>query len=151
MYYIGIVGSESKKFTPETEKLARETILTRLKYWMDEHEVTVVSGHCHLGGVDIYAEEAADALGLPKEIYPPKTYSWETGYKVRNLQIAKKSDIVYCITVKELPESYVGMRFNYCYHCRNAGWGSTNHVKSGGCYTMHQAIKLGKEGKLIIL
>jgi len=139
---VGIVGSESRKFTPDTEALARAVILRLLT----QPGITgVSSGHCHLGGVDIYAEEAADFLGLPKLIFAPKTLKWES-YKQRNLQIVEASDTVVCITVRVLPPDYSGMRFTFCYHCR-----TTDHVKSGGCWTVKQAIKRGKLGSVVIV
>lgn len=122
---VGIVGHEAAKFTPETEQRARE-IIRSLICPLD----TVVSGHCHLGGIDIWAEEEADVIGAEKLIFPPKTLSWEGGYKPRNILIAQNSDIVHCIVVRELPPSYKGMRFDHCYHCN-----TSDHVKSGGCWT----------------
>jgi hypothetical protein len=53
---------------------------------------------------------------------------------------------VVCITVRELPLGYKGMRFDWCYHCRTGA-----HVKSGGCWTMKQAAKLGKLTELIVI
>lgn len=128
---IGIVGSEAAKFSKESELKAREAIRLILK-----DATAVCSGHCHLGGIDIWAEEEADKLGLQKHIFPPKYHNWNDGYKPRNLQIARTSDIVYCITVKELPENYQGMRFKICYHCINNENGcKLPHIKSGGCWT----------------
>jgi hypothetical protein len=129
---VGIVGHEAKKFTVETEKKSREVIRSLLS-----PGDILVSGGCHLGGIDIWAEEEADKLGLEKEIYLPATRRWEGGFKQRNLQIANASDVVHCIVIAEYPESYKGMRFDYCYHCKN-----NDHIKSGGCWTAIRA----KEG-----
>ncbi len=122
-HIVGIVGSEQAKFTPATEAMARERIEIILR---TTGATTVCSGHCHLGGVDIFAEEIADKLGLKKLIFAPKELSWSKGYKPRNVMIANASHEIYCITVKELPPGYVGMRFPLCYHC-----GTKDHVKSG--------------------
>jgi hypothetical protein len=122
---VGIVGHEAKKFTPVTEAKAREVIRTLLVPGS-----TLVSGHCHLGGIDIWAEEEADRLGIPKLIFPPKSLDWTNGYKPRNLQIARNSAIVHCINVAAYPPGYKGMRFSYCYHCKTDA-----HIKSGGCWT----------------
>lgn len=56
---IGIVGHEAAKFTPETERKAREIIQSFLEFKEDPSDEveSVVSGECHLGGVDIYARE----------------------------------------------------------------------------------------------
>lgn len=161
---VGIVGSEAAKFTPETEEMARDKILELLT----RPEVSaVVSGGCHLGGIDIWAEEVMEAINErdswmdPEAIRPlkstivhvPKTLSWSTGYAPRNLKIATDSDEVHCITVASLPTDYSGMRFPLCYHCAKEGPGFANipHVKSGGCWTMHKARKMGKKGFLHVI
>ena len=135
---LGIVGSEGKKFTPETEAAAR----ARIRSLIAEHGVTkVVSGACHLGGIDVWAIEEAKKLGLETQEFPPKIRHWEGGYKQRNIQIAEASDAVVCLTLKTLPPKYSGMTFTMCYHC-----GTKEHVKSGGCWTTKYARKLGKKG-----
>lgn len=140
-YIVGIVGSEAIKFTPETEQKAREIIRSIL---MKPGVTAVSSGHCHLGGIDIWAEEEAKKLGIyadGKFIFPPKDHTWSGGYKTRNLQIVNASDEVHCITIREYPPDYNGMRFSRCYHC---GTDTEPHVKSGGCWTARQAQKKGK-------
>ena len=142
---IGIVGSEGAKFTD----LGCGRAVAEIADILCRHQAThVVSGHCHLGGIDIWAEEVGQQLGLQLEIYPPKTLRWEGGYKQRNLQIAQNSDIVYCLAVDSFPPDYKGMRFPICYHCKGD---YPPHIKSGGCWTTKQARKLGKEGRLIII
>ena len=141
---IGIVGSEASKFTTLGERRAKEAIRTILSA---EGVTHVVSGHCHLGGIDIWAEEIGVELGLTPLIFPPRELNWNNGYKPRNLQIARNSDIAYCISVDTLPDTYSGMTFKVCYHCAKNGRDGTNHVKSGGCWTVIQAIKMGKEGR----
>jgi hypothetical protein len=148
---IGIVGSEGAKFTELGEQRAKGAILDILKYLVPHSDDAVVSGACHLGGIDIWAEELADKLGIGKEIYPPKEHSWSGGYKPRNLQIARNSDIIYCITVDKLPPDYKGMTFETCYHCAKNGRDGKNHVKSGGCWTVIQGIKMGKEGRWVVI
>jgi len=141
---VGIVGSEYAKFTPETELRAREII----RGLIVDAEL-VVSGHCHLGGIDIWAEQEAERFGIPMMIFPPKRLSWEGGYKQRNLQIAEHSDLLVCITVRSLPPTYAGMRFPQgCYHCKTP---AEHHVKSGGCWTMKQAERMGKQTRLEIV
>jgi len=138
---VGIVGSEAAKFTPETEAATRALIRGHL-----QPDDVVVSGACHLGGIDLWAVEEAKNLGLAYQEFAPLYHSWENGYKVRNIQIARDSDQVICITVRELPPSYSGMRFGYCYHCR-----TNEHVKSGGCWTVKYAKSIGKEGYVRIV
>lgn len=124
--YVGIVGHAVDKFTPQTKELAFQIIHNLLL----PSNVILVSGHCHLGGIDIWAEYIARTLHREMVIFPPKDRSWSTGYKPRNLLIANRSDIVHCIVVKEYPPNYSGMKFSHCYHC-----GTSDHVKSGGCWT----------------
>lgn len=122
-FYVGIVGHAADKFAPQTKSKALEELLS-------PDNVVLVSGHCHLGGIDIWAETIAKYLGRPSIIYPPKTLQWSTGYKPRNLLIARKSNIVHVIVVRDYPPHYCGMRFGVCYHC-----GTSDHIKSGGCWT----------------
>jgi len=132
---IGIVGHEAKKFTAETEAKAKEIIRSLLK-----PGDVVVSGHCHLGGIDIWAEQIANELDLKSYIFPPAKLVWEGGYKQRNILIAENSDELHNIVVASYPQDYRGMRFDYCYHCH-----TTEHIKSGGCWTAKRTEKLGKK------
>jgi hypothetical protein len=142
MRWIGIVGSEGAKFTEAGEEEARQII----RQLIAAEGSIAVSGHCHLGGVDIWAEEEADALSRGTLIYPPKRRQWNGGYKERNLQIARASNEVHCITVAKLPPEFRGMRFERCYHCDNH-----NHIKSGGCWTMKEAKKIGRITQLHVV
>jgi hypothetical protein len=136
MSIVGIVGAEAAKFTKTTEVEAKALIWQLLRR---PGVIGVSSGHCHLGGIDIWAEEIGAQLGLTPYIFPPACQSWNAGYKPRNLQIVDASTEVHCITVRELPQDFEGMRFSWCYHCK-----TDQHVKSGGCWTALQAKKQGK-------
>lgn len=143
MRRVGIVGHEAAKFTPQSEAEARGIIRDLLA-----HEVeAMVSGGCHLGGADIYAEEEARALGVAPSVHLPRTLGWP-GYKARNLKIADDATEVHVIVVDALPASYRGMRFDYCYHCRGRLDSHREpipeHVKSGGCWTAWRAVERGK-------
>jgi hypothetical protein len=146
---VGIVGSEEVKFT----ELGKQNALHYIRQIVADPEVTeVVSGGCHLGGIDIWAEEIAKEYNKKMTVFLPTGHYWSTGFKPRNEKIANKSDIVYCITVDKLPENYNGMKFDLCYHCeRNSVISYPDHVKSGGCWTMYYAIDHGKKGKLIVV
>lgn len=146
---IGIVGSEEAKFTPAAENKAKDAITKLIADAVlanNGDAPTIVSGECHLGGIDIWAKDIAAEWLCPFIGFPPKTLSWSGGYKERNLQIARESDIVVCITVKNFPPDYTGMRFPYCYHCKTDA-----HIKSGGCWTVKQALKMGKKGQIIVV
>jgi hypothetical protein len=138
---VGVVGSEAAKFTPVTERAARG-LIRQLILPAD----FVVSGECPLGGIDIWSREEAVALGVPFRGFPPKNLRWSDGYKPRNMKIGEVSDVVYCITLAELPVAFEGMRFDFCYHC-----GTKDHVKSGGCWTVKYAKRLGKEGAVHVI
>lgn len=133
---VGIVGAEAAKFSPGAAHRAKELIRSLL-----HPGDVVVSGGCHLGGVDIWAVALAAERGLPPPIvHLPKVRSWAEGYKPRNLLIARDAEILHNIVVDVLPDGFTGMRFAYCYHCGKMA----QHVKSGGCWTAKQAQRLGK-------
>lgn len=136
------MGSEAAKFTAETEDRCREAIRNIL---IAKKAHGVVSGGCHLGGVDIWAVEEALCMGLGIIEHKPRTRSWPA-YRDRNILIAQDSTAVVCFTVRKLPEHYDGMRFKLCYHC-----GTTDHVKSGGCWTTKYARSIGKPGYTIVI
>lgn len=139
----GIVGNEAAKFTLRTERLAREVI----RGILHDPLSTLVSGHCHLGGVDIYAEEEAQKLGREMIIHAPEKRQWQpNGYKERNLRIVEDSHTVHNIVVAELPVDFRGRRHPYCYHCYIFGPPATDgHVKSGGCWTALKAMDRGRK------
>lgn len=132
---VGIVGAERAKFTPEGEAAVKALCAQLLA----PPDAVLVSGGCHLGGVDIWAEEAADRLRRPKIIHMPTRQTWSGGYKERNLLIAHDADVLHNIVVANYPETYHGMKFDLCYHC-----GTDKHIKSGGCWTAKAAQRLGK-------
>ena len=134
---IGIVGHEAAKFTVEGKRAAFRMIEALLT-----HCDVLVSGGCHLGGVDIWAEEVADSIGATKIIHLPKKRSWHGGYKERNEAIARDSDEVHIIVVNTLPAGFRGMTHALCYHC-----GTRAHVKSGGCWTGKVAERMGKRAE----
>jgi hypothetical protein len=140
---IGIVGSEEAKFTfngaAEAKSIIRGLVLR-------PDTTKVVSGRCHLGGIDLWAAEIARDNHIEVEEFPPKVLAWEGGYKQRNLEIARASDAVYCITVDALPPDFPGMKFLECYHCH-----TNDHVKSGGCWTLKQALRMGKQGRVYVV
>jgi hypothetical protein len=154
MKRIAIVGPEESKWATELQKrMAKDTI-----HFLLFTDAILVSGHCPKGGVDIWAEEIADNLGIQKIIFAPEVNQWEdppdgpqgesfVGYKTRNMMIAQTCDVLYCI----VPHNNVGFNiipYNpvcYCKHCEI--WG---HPTNGGCWTMKYANKIGKETHLEI-
>jgi hypothetical protein len=149
---LGIVGHDGLKFTPEREAHARSVIRGAIALLRPE---VVISGACHLGGVDICAAEEARKIGVPVDERTPNVRRWDghpnRGYKQRNLEIAERSDHVMVIVVATLPPGYDRSRevhFESCYHC---GPKRTRHVKSGACWTAKMAAAQGKATSLEII
>lgn len=121
---IAIVGADEKKWGSKFLAIAARQLIEKIL--KDNPGCVLVSGACPKGGVDIWAEQIADKLGVPKEIYPPRVNKWEGGYKQRNIKIAESCDKLACI------EPY-----------------KVDH--SGGIWTMKYAKKLGKPTRLLVM
>jgi hypothetical protein len=149
MYAVGIVGHGKDKFTEHSELIARKLIDTILVDARRKHgDIVMVSGHSPVGGIDIWAEESAQILGIPYDPKIPTTHQWDApyGYKARNIDIAKSSNEVHIIVVSNYPAGYSGRRFDHCYHCdKHPGQRASDHIKSGGCWTGWKAWELRKE------
>ena len=128
---LGIVGSEADRFSPAMEEEARIIIARSI---LDYCPDSVISGGCHLGGVDIWAAEIGRALGCPVVEHFPTVLKWGAagGFRDRNLRIAKHSDLVIVVAPSGYISTYNGKRFNGCRHCATA---RPAHVRSGGCWT----------------
>lgn len=132
---VGVVGHAAEKFTEKTEEVARDAIRDALE---SNRAKLMVSGGCHMGGVDIWAEDVATVLGIGTLVHKPRVRTWSArgGFRDRNLLIARDSDVVACVVVVKLPSRFRGMKFDGCYHCQNYLAGcKLPHVKSGGCWT----------------
>jgi len=150
---IGIVGHGADKFDERSKATAISRIIEILETYPG---CTVVSGHSPVGGIDIWAEETAKQLGHDTLIFEPDYKMWDPagkyGYKARNIDIARHSDIVYCIVVRQLPRGYRGMTFPSCYHCdKHPGKSHGTHVKSGGCWTAWVAIRHGNQARWVVI
>jgi ribA/ribD-fused uncharacterized protein len=148
---VGIVGHGANKFNTNTERIAKRVIENILRHAIDKYgigNVTLVSGHSPMGGIDIWSEEIAIDLGISMDIKAPRQNTWdgEYGYKQRNTDIAKESTELHNIVVAEYPSNYRGRRFDECYHCHNK-----THIKSGGCWTMHKAASFGNNATMHII
>lgn len=139
---IGIVGANGLRFTPQTEQTARRLIRELISVddnytsTLDEFSlITVISGECHLGGVDRFAKEEALAARYRYVGHRPHVLRWE-GFRRRNLKIARESHLCVCITVAGTTT---------CRHC------GTQHVQSGGCWTIKQAAAMGRDTRLYVI
>ena len=167
MIKIAIVGPEESKWKPNQKEDAKQWIedfLSGMKLETEQgslggHDIILVSGHCPKKGVDIWAEEVADNLGIKKEIYPADCtldpvnkclgreyfHWWNFHYKPRNIQIAEACNVLYCIVPKD--------KTKICRHC----WKEAStvliseHPTNGGCWTAKYAKKLGKEVHLVVI
>ena len=165
MIKIGIVGTQELKWTQINKDKAKAEILGLLLDFKSRFETVLVSGHCQKGGVDIWAEEIADKLGIKKEIYPAVVEQWNDeireegsifdeqmfivkriGYKSRNIKIAETCDILYCIVPQTYVDTGPSAESDHCKHCQIFG-----HPSNGGCWTMKYAKKLGKETHLVVI
>jgi hypothetical protein len=155
MKKVAIVGSSESHWTPERRTkavLKIVEILNSYALWYGDFsnppcsyaDVTLLSGGCPKGGIDIWAEIAADVLGIAKDIHYAGIKQWEStfadfgdtpgsssarrlkGYKERNIEIATECDVLYCIDPKG--------RFG-----------------GGGLWTYAKAQELGKEVHHIII
>ena len=152
--HVGIVGSEGLYWT----KCQRDLATLKITEILGEYTTPIlVSGGCHKGGIDIWAEDVARTLKINKYIFKPQVFQWSSintldgktlqGYKDRNIKIAEKSDIVYSIE----PEYIDGIT-----PWKNPvafDWASNKfYRKSGGMWTMRYTRNvLRKEGKLVII
>jgi hypothetical protein len=185
LIYIGFVGPQEDKWISEEQKyeakeyiymilaqgfdiIKRETIYSKwlVPEWNIKN-ITLVSGGCPYGGVDKWAEDIANELGIVLVIFTPEVNQWEDviipicdcdgvkyqrsiGYKSRNIKISKKSDYLFCV----VPNVLIGFNaipFNpkcYCKHCEI--W---KHPTNGGCWTLsYYQNKLHKEnGNLVVI
>jgi len=140
---LGIVGSEASRWTTEGEAEARELIRFLLSF---EGITEIISGGCPNGGVDQWAAEIGGELGMKVTEFLPKDRSWQTGFKPRNLQIARESDAVHCITVSKIPEGAIVTNDVPCFHC-----GADDHRRNGGCWTVKRAREMGKPVKVHVI
>uniref|UniRef100_A0A6H1ZV72 Uncharacterized protein n=1 Tax=viral metagenome TaxID=1070528 RepID=A0A6H1ZV72_9ZZZZ len=155
---IGIGGPEEPGWTREQKEKVKMRIETIFYYhgYPQESSITLLSGHC--SGVDIWAEEIAKEMGIKTVIFKPQIKQWHDfqllkGYRSRNIDVAKESDVYYDIE----PEGS-------CRHCRGTGlevselaherkcrYCKGTGIYSGGTWTMNYAKKLGKEACQIVI
>lgn len=150
MIKVAIIGSGFDKFTPPTERLARDSIIRILKR---HRPCILVSGRSPVGGIDIWAEEIANKMRVQTDIKAPRVNDWNApgGFKDRNIEIARDADVVYVIVVGDYPPNYRGRRFDLCYHCAGREGRPPEHAKSGGCWTGWRAKDMGKQVNWVII
>jgi hypothetical protein len=71
----------------------KEDVLPIIERYIDKLKpAVIISGQCHLGGVDEYVEEEASFRGIPFDANPAKRRTWKGkgGFKERNERMALK-------------------------------------------------------------
>jgi len=128
---IAIVGSS--KLTENEERDVRQTV----SYILDRftNNIEIISGGAN--GVDSIAVEIAKSRGLRTQEYLPSSNDW-VGYSLRNIQIAKECDELFCITTP--------VHDKKCYHHTP----EQDHQKTAGCWTMNQVLNLHKPCRLLV-
>jgi len=171
---IAIVGAEESKWTKEQKKKAIKKINGIFHSWRYATEenspklksslllhITLVSGHCPKGGVDIWAELIADELKIRKKIYPAEVHQW--GDKVtmipfselevaehkmdKNLLEHKQGDYYYYR--RFVQKGYRSRNIQIAENCDILYCINPKGVWSGGTWTMNYAKKLGRKVFLI--
>lgn len=149
---IGFVGNGSDKFSGIGALRAKRLISEILEMHPVDH---VVSGHSPVGGIDIWAEDYAIENEFKTLIFRPVIKQWNPvggyGYKARNLDIARHSDILCVIVASEYPDTYISRKFPECYHCKSIGRPYTDHVKSGGCWTGKKCLEMGNKTEWFLI
>lgn len=143
-----IVGPSADNIKNEKiDQRFQNTIWFILNGLRTQNNVEILSGGAT--GVDSLVKVLSIKVGYSfREILPIHNH-WTCGedcfgFKARNLELAKEADKVICVTYSDTE--------NPCYHCkRNLDFKVTEHRRSGGCWTMGEAIKLGKEYELVIV
>lgn len=175
---IAIVGAEESRWTEKQKEEAKFRIRQLLYVGNGPKwdRAVLVSGRCHRGGVDIWAEEIADELELEKEIYPAEVHRWMDmidissgsklkGYRSRNIQIAEACDVLFdiepeircpsCRGLRALSPEFAGATMAHlptsemrCKRCNGRG---KIPNRSGGTWTKNAAKRRGKETHLIVI
>jgi len=149
---MAIVGASEEKWSEDEKSEAKMMIYYKL---LPKEGITLISGGSPKGGVDIWAEQCADAMKIPKQIFKPEVEQWEDkkewqanpytdgpglivhkGYRTRNIQIAEACDILYCFSPGKLKK----ILFD-----KDVIDVLTDEVWNGGIWTANRAEELGKK------
>lgn len=173
-----IVGAQASKFNKQTEHDAKlvirnillgthRTVPPEMYMLATYNKLQLVTGACHKGGIDIWAQEEAERTNIPVRLFKPQVRQWPDkvitvsdathlikttrykGYKSRNDQMATCGSIGFDIEPAGSCRHCGGSGFSFgdypCNKCRGTG------AHSGGRYTINKMISLGKEGHIIVI
>lgn len=82
-----IVGSQASKFNNQTEHDARlviynlllgthRTVPPEMKMLATYKKLQLITGACHKGGIDIWAQEEAERASIPVTLFKPQVRQW---------------------------------------------------------------------------
>ena len=127
---LGINGSGLDK--NETQEAIYKIIEIVNRY----DDPTILTIHSPNGGINLLVELYADSNEKKKQYYNygKSIYDW----KESSQQLAEDCDVFFCLTTK--------IKKHKCHHCLDY-----THERTGACYPMKLAKKMGKQTKLIIL
>lgn len=131
---IAIVGT-SKLLYPEENERVKINIDHIINSYPREDTIIISGG---AWGIDTMAIHRSHQLSYNTQVFYPLENTWPE-YRKRNIQIAEQCDELYCITIP--------IRKQPCYH--HETW--KPHEKTAGCWTMNEAMKLGKKTWLIVV
>ncbi len=103
-------------------------------------KIEVVTGDAD--GVDSVARVSVSLTDCITTVFHAPAKQWEDkegmeGFKTRNTKIAEYCDELICITTS--------VKIKKCYHC------NADHQRTGGCWTMKEAARLGKPVRLYVV
>lgn len=146
---LAIVGASNLSDNQEND--ARKTIIFIIREYQKELEFTTSLGHIdHLElvtgdakGIDAIVRDMAEEQNIPCRVFTSKVKQWEgdllhDGFKERNLRIVAYCDNLVCFASQ--------LRNTPCYHC-----GTSEHERTGGCWTMKKAKESNKPTRLIVI
>jgi hypothetical protein len=132
---IAILGINGKGLDAEETKQAMEKIVELTKMYRFP---TLMTMHSPNGGVntlvELYASTESNNTALKEYDYGDNLTDWKDSSQM----LAEDCDVFFCITTK--------IKKNQCHHCLDY-----THERTGACYPMKLAKKMGKQTKLIIL
>lgn len=142
---LAIVGTSHLSENEELD--ARKVIAIEIQKYKKEQEFALSIGHIVILeiisgdaiGIDTIVRELAVQYNIPFKMYKALEKQWygKYGYKRRNTEIANDADYVISVTTQTKTQK--------CFHCNK------DHQRTGGCYTLNSALKLGKKGEVIVI
>ncbi len=129
---VAIVGSSHLK---KVDKMRAKRLLTAM-FENFKYDTQIISGGA--AGIDSMVKHFATLKAMDIIEYKPATQDWRE-FRRRNIKIAEECDELFCIATQLYDVK--------CYHHMSP----QPHQKTAGCWTMKQAMRLGKPCQLVVL